>query len=109
MPRPLGSLASCYRAHGHHQRRRRRGDQRDERPNGRTPETALMRFVASFDNFVGAGEDLGRDGDAERAGSLQIDDQLVGRGLLHRQIGRLGALEDLIHLEQFGLARNRGF
>ena len=49
----------------------------------------------SFDHLVGAGEDRWRDGDAELLGSLEIDDQLEGRRLLDRQIGRLGAVEDL--------------
>ena len=35
------------------------------------------------------------DGQPERLGGLEIDDQLEGRRLLDRQIGRLGALEDL--------------
>src|SRR5215472_6921728 len=49
---------------------------------------------ASFDHLVGAGEDRWRDGDAELLGSLEIDDQLEGRRLLDRQVGRLGTLED---------------
>jgi hypothetical protein len=36
-----------------------------------------------------------RDGQAERLGGLEIDDQLECRRLLDRQIGGLGALEDL--------------
>src|SRR5271165_1702060 len=51
--------------------------------------------VASFDDLVGAGEDRLRHGEAERLGGVEIDDQLECRRLLDRQIGRLGALEDL--------------
>jgi hypothetical protein len=36
-----------------------------------------------------------RDGEAERLGGLEIEDQLECGRLLDRQIGRLGALEDL--------------
>src|SRR5439155_4418206 len=49
----------------------------------------------SFDDLVGAGEDRRRDRQAERRGSLEIDDQLECGWLLHRQIGWLGTLEDL--------------
>ena len=36
-----------------------------------------------------------RHGEAERLGGLEVDDQLELGRLLDRQIGRLGALEDL--------------
>ena len=64
-----------------------RGDQPSQQPRNRA--------VASFDDLVDAGEDRGRHGQAERLGRLKVDDQLEGRRLLDRQIGRLGALEDL--------------
>src|SRR5437667_1696388 len=56
---------------------------------GRTP------VHNSFDDLVGAGEDRWWDRQAERRGGLEIDDQLEFRRLLDRQIGWLGALEDL--------------
>src|ERR1700726_857745 len=34
-----------------------------------------------------------RDGEAKRLGGLEVDDQLEGGRLLHRQVGRLGAFE----------------
>ncbi len=34
----------------------------------------------------------------ERLGGLEVEDQLKFRGLLHRQVGRFGALEDLVHV-----------
>jgi hypothetical protein len=50
---------------------------------------------SSFDDLVGGGEQQGRDSQAERVGGLEIDDQLECRRLLDRQIGWLGAAEDL--------------
>jgi hypothetical protein len=49
----------------------------------------------SFNDLVGTGEDRWRNGEAERFGSVEIDDQLEGRRLLHRQIGWLGPGENL--------------
>jgi hypothetical protein len=46
-----------------------------------------------FDDLVGAGEDRWWDCEAERLGGLEIEEQLKGRRLRNRQIGRLGALE----------------
>jgi hypothetical protein len=40
-----------------------------------------------------------RDRQAERLGSLEIDDQLERGGILDRQIGRLGAVEDLVGVD----------
>jgi len=48
----------------------------------------------SFDDLVGAGEYRWRDGQAERLGGLEIDDELECGRLLDGQIGRLSALED---------------
>src|SRR5262249_56163926 len=47
-----------------------------------------------FDYFIGARKQQWREREAERLGGLEIDNQLVLRRLLNREIGRLGALED---------------
>src|SRR5688572_17611346 len=47
-----------------------------------------------LDHLVSAGEEGGRDSEAERLRGLEIDNQLQ-RGRLHdRQVSRLGTLED---------------
>src|SRR5258708_7927651 len=47
-----------------------------------------------FDDLVGACEQRERDGDAERLGGLEVDDEFDLRGLLDRQVGRLFASEN---------------
>src|SRR5882724_8739554 len=62
------------------------------------PATWLMtpsNTRRSFDDLVDAGEDRGRDRQPEGFGGVEIDDQLKPGRLLDRQIGGLGALEDL--------------
>src|ERR1700738_3016328 len=56
------------------------------------------RCGVSFDDLVGAGEDGWRDGEAERRGGFEINDQLEFRWLLDWQIGGLCAFEDLIDI-----------
>jgi hypothetical protein len=58
----------------------------------RCPAEASTR-VASFDDFVGAGEDRWRDRQPERLGGVEIDDQLEPGRLRDRQIGGIGTLE----------------
>ena len=57
---------------------------------------SVMGFLAlfSFEYFVGTTRQRQRHGDAERLGGLQVDVQLDFACLLHRQIGRLIALEN---------------
>jgi hypothetical protein len=50
--------------------------------------------VRSFKDFVGAAGHGQRDGDAERLGGLEVQEQFNFGGLLHRQVGRILALED---------------
>ena len=58
--------------------------------NGRSPDL--------LDNFVGARQHRLRHSEAQRLGGPEIDDQFEGRRLLDRQIGGLGAREDLSRL-----------
>src|SRR5664280_699343 len=51
-----------------------------------------------FDHLVGGGEQRRRNGKAERLGGLEIDRQFVLRRRLHRQVGRLLALEDAVDI-----------
>jgi hypothetical protein len=47
-----------------------------------------------FDHLICGGEQIGRHSDSKCLGGLGVDDQLDFGGLLHRQIGRLLAVED---------------
>ena len=49
-----------------------------------------------FDHFVSLSEQRWRHGEAERLGSLEVDDQIKLRWGLHRQVARLLSLEDSV-------------
>src|SRR6516162_10303463 len=51
-----------------------------------------------FDHFVGAKQDRWRHGKAERLGGLEVHDHLKFRRKLHREIARLLAAQDAIHI-----------
>jgi hypothetical protein len=51
---------------------------------------------ALLDHLVGSHQNRVRDRQPERLGCPEVDDQLELRGLLDREVGGLGALEDLV-------------
>src|SRR5689334_8732454 len=58
----------------------------------------LRHGSPSFDYLVGAGEDRLRHNQPKRFRGLEIDDQLEGGRLLDRQVGWLGPVKDLAHV-----------
>ncbi len=61
----------------------------------RTPEWVKSEVAASFDHLVGDGGHRWRNVEAERRRGLEMDDQLEFSRLHHRQVGGLGAVENL--------------
>ena len=61
-----------------------------------TPYPGCVDRAVSFDHLVGARQHARRHVKAERFGGLEVDHQLVLGRRLHRQVGRLLALEDAI-------------
>jgi hypothetical protein len=59
---------------------------------------SCQKWPVSFDHLVGLLQKLLRDGDAKRFGGLEIDDEVELARKLHRQIARLGALQDAIDI-----------
>src|SRR5258708_27057070 len=57
-------------------------------------QTMRARAIPLFDHLVGAAEQRDRNGDAERLGGLEIDDEFHLGGLLDRQVDRLIAREN---------------
>jgi hypothetical protein len=53
-----------------------------------------VRETRSLDHLVGASEQREREGDAQRLGSIEVDDQLVLGWRLHRQVGRFVTSQD---------------
>src|SRR5262249_9556167 len=56
--------------------------------------TYASQQKASLENLVGTAGQRQRNGDAERAGDLQVDEHLDFGRLLHRQIGRLATFKN---------------
>src|SRR5215207_6218961 len=59
---------------------------------------AERELRASFDHLVGAGEERGRNGEAERFGGLQVEDELKFRRLLDGQVVRRCPLQNSINI-----------
>ena len=66
----------------------------------RTEELAALVEHELFDYLIGPQQQCLRDCESERFGGLEVDHQLEFRGLLNGEIGGLGALEDLVHVDR---------
>src|SRR3954452_12714688 len=69
-----------------------RGPEARERARSATDSMLLL------DNFIRAREDRLRDGQPERGGGFEIEDQFEFGRLLDRQIARLGARQDAAYV-----------
>src|SRR5215207_4885672 len=58
----------------------------------------LSHWVVSFDHLVGPDQERGWDREAERVGSLEIDQELEFRRLLQRQVFRFGAVQNASYI-----------
>ena len=60
------------------------------------PTYAVQQTVPLFNYLIGDCEHVGWDAEPKRPGGLQVDDDLVPGRRLHRELGRLLALEDAV-------------
>ena len=58
----------------------------------------MLGGAKSWDDLIRSQEHRWRDRDPERPSGLEVDDQIEFRRTLDRQVARLGAFEDTIHL-----------
>ena len=66
-------------------------------------KNALTRLIHEADlleYLVRLEEERWGHGQAERFRGLEVDDQFEPQGLLHGQVSRLGAFEDLVHKDR---------
>ena len=68
------------------------------RPRRGAAKPRYERAPVSFDDLVGAGEQRGRHGEAERLGGLEVDHELVLGRRLHRKVGWFLAPENAIDI-----------
>ena len=64
------------------------------RPSAIEPVASML----SLDHLIGQSEYFGRDCPPQSVGGLEVDEQQEFRRLLDRQVGRLGAFQDLIYI-----------
>jgi hypothetical protein len=62
------------------------------------PPSIVMNVRRLLDHLVGAGEHARWQVEADRLRGLEVDHQLVFHRRLHRQVGRLLALEDAVDI-----------
>ena len=65
---------------------------------GQKQTHALQKRTSLFDHLIGSRKQFVWDGECERLGGLEIDDQLILCRYLHGEIGRLLALEDAVDI-----------
>ena len=70
---------------------------RVKRPGQR--RSTCVRRRGSANHLVRQYQEVRGYGDVEGLGRLEVNDQLELGGLLHRQVGGLGAFEDLVHID----------
>jgi hypothetical protein len=61
-------------------------------------QKAIWQSTSSLDHFIGSIQHRLRNGQTDLLCRLKVYHQLKLRGLLHRQIGRLGSLQDSVHI-----------
>jgi hypothetical protein len=61
---------------------------------------------ALFDHLIRGGKQRRRDRQTEPLGGLEVDDELILRRRLYRQIGRFGAAKDAIGVTRRAIARS---
>src|SRR5262249_803769 len=69
----------------------------ETRPSPRRPPHVVPLLARLLDHLVRLKQHQRRDREPEGLGCLQVDHQLRLHRLLHRQVGRLRPLEDLVH------------
>lgn len=60
---------------------------------------ALQQNASLLDYLIGAGEQSGRDGEAQHFRSFEVDDQLEFGRLLDGHVGGLRAFENLVNVD----------
>src|SRR2546425_3580029 len=71
---------------------------RAARPPAKTPARRETCAGSSLDDLVGPDQQRLGNRQAECPGGLEVDDQLKPGGLLHGEVGGLGALENLVDI-----------